>query len=334
MPFPFRGRVQLRQGPTRSGGVGSMLLTFTLSFAFLAGALLAWAAVGLLGAERRLIDRRLASLASERPAGLRSLADEQLEGRWQERLWNPVLQRLGQWGARLTPAGASVRLRGSLARAGHPARLGVGEFAGLRVLSALLCLVPALALGLLLPTLGLRLLLDLLGLVIGLTLPETLLEQAIRRRQAAIRRALPEVIDLLVISVEAGMGLDGAMAKVTEKMHGPLADEMARARQETQIGKTRGQALKDMAARLEMREIKTFVAAVAQADQLGTSIVRVLRAQSVMARAAKVQQVREQAARLPVTLLFPLVFFVFPAVFVVLLGPSLIRLATVLGAGK
>ena len=87
-----------------------------------------------------------------------------------------------------------------------------------------------------------------------------------------------------------------------------------------------------MAARLEMREIKTFVAAVAQADQLRYfSIVRVLRAQSVMARAAKVQTVREQAARLPVTLLFPLVFFVFPAVFVVLLGPSLIRLATVLG---
>ena len=130
------------------------------------------------------------------------------------------------------------------------------------------------------------------------------------------------------------MSLDGAMAKVAEKLSGPLAEEMARARHETQIGKTRARALKDMAARLEMREIKTFVAAVAQADQLGTSIVGVLRAQSVMARAAKVQRVREQAARLPVTMLFPLVFFVFPAVFVVLLGPSLIRLATVLGSPK
>ncbi|MGI4790745.1 MAG: type II secretion system F family protein [Janthinobacterium lividum] len=311
-----------------------MLLILILSFAFLAGALCALAVSRLLGAERQAVTRRLAALPGLGENTQRSLAEEQLEGSWQERLWMPGLKRLALWGLRLTPAGASARLRGSLARAGHPARLGVGEFAGLRVLSAGLCLLLALPLCLLLPSPMLRLLLIFLSLVIGLSLPETLLEQAIRRRQALIRRALPEVIDLLVVSVEAGMGLDGAMAKVTEKMRGPLADEMAQARQETQIGKTRAQALKDMASRLEMREIKTFVAAVAQADQLGTSIVRVLRAQSVMARAAKIQAVREQAARLPVTLLFPLVFFVFPAVFVVLLGPSLIRLASVLGTMK
>lgn len=311
-----------------------MLLALILAFSFLAGAFAALAAGSLLGAERGTLARRLASLPSGQLNALPSLAEEQLEGSWQERLWRPVLNQVAQWGMRLTPTGASVRLRGALARAGHPARLGVGEFAGLRVLSGTACLLVALPLCLLLPSAALRVLLALLGLVIGLTLPETLLEQAIRRRQAQIRRALPEVIDLLVVSVEAGMGLDGAMAKVTEKMRGPLADEMERARQETQIGKTRGQALKDMAARLEMPEIKTFVAAVAQADQLGTSIVRILRAQSMMARAAKVQQVREQAARLPVTLLFPLIFFVFPAVFVVLLGPSLIRLATVFGSMK
>ncbi|MDQ2800409.1 MAG: type II secretion system F family protein, partial [Armatimonadota bacterium] len=148
------------------------------------------------------------------------------------------------------------------------------------------------------------------------------------------RRALPEVIDLLVVSVEAGMGLDGAMAKVTEKMRGPLADEMARARHEMRLGKTRGQALRDMAARLDMGEVKTFVAAVYQADQLGTSIARVLRAQSQMARAARVQRVREQAAKLPVTMLFPLVVFVFPAIFVVLLGPSLLRLMAALAGMK
>jgi len=309
-----------------------MLLILTLSFAFLAGMLLALAAAGLLGAERSVVARRIDAL----PQGqehLRSLAEEQLEQSWQERFLHPVIAQIAGWGMRLTPAGASAKLRGSLARAG-PARIGVGEFAVLRAVCAALGVGLALPLSALLPPTGLRVLLLLFGLTVGLTLPETLLEQAIRRREAEIRKALPEVIDLLVVSVEAGMGLDGAMAKVTEKMSGPLAEELARARHETQIGKTRAQALKDMAARLEMREIKTFVAAVAQADQLGTSIVRVLRAQSVMARAAKVQSVREQAARLPVTLLFPLVFFVFPAVFVVLLGPSLIRLATVLGSGK
>jgi len=311
-----------------------MLLLLILSFAFLAGTLFALAAAGLLRAERGVIARRIDALPRGTENHLRSLAEEQLERSWQERFLRPVTTQIAGWGMRLTPAGASAKLRGSLARAGNPARLGVGEFAVLRAVCAALGVGLALPLCAFLPPTGLRVLLLAFGVTAGLTLPETLLEQAIRRREAEIRKALPEVIDLLVVSVEAGMGLDGAMAKVTEKMSGPLADEMARARQETQVGKTRAQALKDMASRLEMREIKTFVAAVAQADQLGTSIVRVLRAQSVMARAAKVQSVREQAARLPVTLLFPLVFFVFPAVFVVLLGPSLIRLATVMGSGK
>jgi tight adherence protein C len=312
-----------------------MLLILTLSFAFLAGAMFALALGRLLGAERGVVARRIDALPRRQEDRLRSLAEEQLDLSWQERFLRPIISRAAGWGMRLTPAGASARLRGSLARAGNPAKLGVGEFAGLRAVSAGLGLLLALPLcSVLPPSAGMRVLLLLFGLTVGLTLPESLLEQTIRRREALIRQALPEVIDLLVVSVEAGMGLEGAMAKVTEKMRGPLADEMARARHETQIGKTRGQALKDMAARLEMREIKTFVAAVAQADALGTSIVRVLRAQSVMARAAKVQRVREQAARLPVTLLFPLVFFVFPAVFVVLLGPSLIRLATILGPPK
>lgn len=311
------------------------MFLLVLALASLAGTLLAVAVAGLLGTERRALAARLAALPRRRDDPVRSLAEEHLEGGWQERLWLPVRTRLAAWGLRLTPTGASARLRASLARAGNP-KLGIGEFAGLRVLCAALAVLAALLGCLLLPSvaLGLRLLLLLLGCVIGLTLPETLLEQAIRRRETRIRRALPEVIDLLVVSVEAGMGLDGAMAKVSEKMTGPLADELARAREETQVGKTRAQALKDMAARLGMREVKTFVAAVAQADQLGTPIVRVLRAQSVMTRAAKVQAIREQAARLPVTLLFPLVFFIFPAVFVVLLGPSLIRLATVLGGGR
>ena len=122
------------------------------------------------------------------------------------------------------------------------------------------------------------------------------------------------------------MGLEGALAKVTEKMPGPLSEDLARAMTEMRLGKTRSQALKDMAARLDVGEVKTFVAAVTQADQLGTGIARVLRAQSRMARSSRVLRVREQAARLPVTLLFPLVVFIFPAIFVVLLGPSLIRL--------
>ncbi len=308
-------------------------LLVILALAFLIGALLMLAVTSLLGAERETITRRLNALAQPATSTdpLPSLADAELEGNWRERLWQPNLRRLARLGARLTPAGASDRLRASLAKAGNPAGLGAREFGGLRVVGVVagLCLVgPVCAF---VPSLGARVLLLGLGALIGLTLPETLLERAIRRRQARIRRALPDAIDLLVVSVEAGMGLDGALAKVTEKMRGPLSDEMTRARNEMLLGTTRGQALRDMAARLEMGEVKTFVAAIYQADQLGTSIARVLRAQSQMARAARVQRVREQAARLPVTMLFPLILFIFPAIFVVLLGPSLMRLVATLG---
>jgi len=313
------------------------MLTLTLIFAFIAGTLLAQAIAKLLGAERRKLTVRLAALPKSRDDTRRSLAEEQqLDGGWSERFWTPFRVRAAVWGLRLTPTGDSARIRSLLARAGTP-KLGVGEFAGLRVLGAALGVLFAVSACFWLPpsaSFGLRVLLVVFGLTIGLTLPETRFQQAIRARETAIRRALPEMIDLLVVSVEAGMSLGGALGKVTEKMTGPLANELAQVRTETQLGKTRVEALKDMAARLEMREIKTFVAAVVQADSLGTSIVRILRAQSVMARAAKIQAVREQAARLPVTLLFPLIFFIFPAVFVVLLGPSLLRLTTALGGMK
>ena len=310
-----------------------MSLLLILALAFLTGALLTLVLISLLGAERETIARRLADLTKPAaPANpLPSLADAELEGTWRERLWQPVLRRVARLGARLTPAGASDRLRASLAKAGNPAGLGAREFGGLRVVSIILCLCLAASICVFMPTLGARLMLLGLAALIGLTLPETLLERAIRRRQTLVRRALPDAIDLLVVSVEAGMGLDGALAKVTEKMRGPLAEELTRARNEMSLGKTRGQALRDMAARLDMGEVKTFVAAIYQADQLGTSIARVLRAQSQMARAARIQRTREEAAKLPVTMLFPLVLFIFPAIFVVLLGPSVMRLMATLG---
>ncbi len=305
-----------------------LIVIIIVLMAFLAVTLLALAIGGLLGADREAVARRLDALTPQTASAdpLPSLAEVQLEGSWSERLWQPVLRRLARLGLRLLPSGQSERLRSALARAGNPSGLGEGEFAGLRVLSVFGCLVFALPFCWLVPQWGARMLLLILAVVVGLTLPDALLEQAIQQRQARIRRALPDAIDLLVVSVEAGMGLDGALAKVTEKMRGPLSEELARAMDAVRLGKTRSQALKDMAARLDMGEVKTFVAAVTQAELLGASIVQTLRAQSRMTRAARLQRVREQAAQLPVTLLFPLVVFIFPAIFVVLLGPSLIRL--------
>ncbi len=304
------------------------MLPVVIALAFAAGMLLALTLGGWLGAEREVIARRLDTLTRSEGsvAQTLSLADAELEGGWRQRLVQPAWQWVARLSLRWMPSGTTERLRASLARAGDPPGLGVGEFAGLRALSVMICLGLAAWLCGLCAGPMLRLVCLGLGLLTGLTLPDALLERSIRRRQTQIRRALPDVVDLLVVSVEAGLGLDGALAKVMEKMHGPLPDELARAIGETHLGKTRAQSLKDMAARVEVGEVKTFVAAVTQAEGLGVSIVRTLRAQSQSVRAARMQRVREQAARLPVTLLLPLTLFIFPAIFVVLLGPSLIRL--------
>ena len=299
-------------------------MLLVIGLAFLSGALLALAlGSGLSGSMR---GRRASPAFPEVIEAAPSLADAELEAGWQLRLLQPALLSAAQIGRRVLPSATSDRLRASLACAGDPAGLGVEAFAGLRLLSIMLYLGVAAALCGFCVGASLRLSCLGLGLLLGLTLPDGLLQRHIRRRQAQIRRALPEVVDLLVVSVEAGLGLDSALTKVTEKMHGPLPEALARAISETRLGKTRVQALKDMASRVDVGELKTFVAAITQAETLGVSITRTLRAQSQSIRAARVQRVREQAARLPVTLLLPLTLFIFPATFVVLLGPSLMRL--------
>src|SRR5439155_22304528 len=137
---------------------------------------------------------------------------------------------------------------------------------------------------------------------------------------------LPDILDLLIVSVEAGLGFDDAIDKVVEKMKGPFPDELRRVLQEMQLGKKRVEALRDMAARIEVSEVSTFVAAIYQADQLGVSMARVLHVQAETMRVARSQRIREMAAKLPVKMLFPLVFFIFPAIFVIIIGPGVISI--------
>ena len=304
------------------------MLLMILGLAFTAGALLMLTLGGALTDDRHKITRRLDAMA--RPvappgnAAPPSLADAALEGTWRLRLLTPLLKKITDLSLRLTPAGASERLQIALARAGKP--MGAGEFVMLRVLSLVVCIGLSAMLCRAISAPPQRIVCLSLGLLGGLALPDLWLAGQTRRRHSQIRRALPDMVDLLVVSVEAGLGLGSALAKVTEKMSGPLPDELARALAETSLGKRRTQALKDMAVRVGVGELRTFVASITQAEILGVSITQTLRAQSQAVRAARVQRVREQAARLPVTLLLPLTVFIFPAVFIVLLGPSLIRL--------
>jgi tight adherence protein C len=149
-----------------------------------------------------------------------------------------------------------------------------------------------------------------------------MLSSMIRRRQEAIIKKFPDALDLMSICVDAGLTFDGAMAKVDEKWDDPLAREFGRVIYEMQLGKSRRQALRDMSRRMDVADVTSFVAAILQAEQLGVSIGRVLRIQSEQMRIRRRQRAEEKAHQAPVKMLFPMIFLIFPSMFVVLLGPA------------
>jgi tight adherence protein C len=165
----------------------------------------------------------------------------------------------------------------------------------------------------------------------GLLLPFAWLRRRVRTRKMIIWKGLADAFDLVTVSVEAGLGLDAALRHVSEKLHGPLADEIRQMLREVGMGRPRREALEEMAQRIDVREVETFVNAVIQAEQLGTSLGRVLRAQSATLRVRRRQRAEEIARKAPVKMVFPLVFCLMPAFFIVVLGPIFVRLVNHLG---
>jgi len=261
--------------------------------------------------------------------------DVKLDLAFGERVAVPVLRWLARIGMRFVPSHAVRAIDEKLETAGRPWNLGSTEFIGLKVLSiAVLTPVAFVAPRFIDVSPFIEIVLAVLIIFMGIILPDYLLQREINIRQTKIRKALADTLDLLTVSVQAGLGLDGAMQKVAEKLKGPLSDELERALQEMQIGKLRADALKDVAKRAKVRELSTFVTAVCQADQLGVSIANVLRVQSETLRAQRSQRAREAGAKLPVKMLFPLVFFIFPAILIVIAGPAVIQIGRALGIIK
>lgn len=161
---------------------------------------------------------------------------------------------------------------------------------------------------------------------LGYFLPIMMIKSRITRRQQSIVKSLPDALDLLVICVEAGLGFDMAMGKVFEKWDNDLALAFGRVLREIQLGKTRRDALRDMAGRMDVPDVTTFVAAIIQADQLGVSIGKVLRVQADQMRVKRRQRAQEKAHQAPVKMMIPMVFLIFPSIWIVLLGPSAIIL--------
>jgi tight adherence protein C len=169
-------------------------------------------------------------------------------------------------------------------------------------------------------------LLTLGALVLGYFFPSMWLSSRIKRRQQGIIRALPDALDLLVICVEAGLGFDMAMGKVYEKWDNELSIAFGRVLREIQLGKPRREALRDMSRRMDVPDVTAFIAAIIQADQLGVSMSKILRVQSDQMRVKRRQRAQEKAHQAPVKMMIPMVFLIFPAIWIVLLGPSIIIL--------
>ena len=166
----------------------------------------------------------------------------------------------------------------------------------------------------------------LLGAIMGAGIPFAMLNSAIRNRQKAIRKQLPEFLDILCVSVQAGLSFDGAVGKMTKRMHGPLIDEFKRMQNDVALGMTHQYALTNLAQRCDLEEVYLFTTSIIQAEKLGTSITRTLQTQADNMRDRHRQSVRAQALKAPVKIIFPMVLFIFPSIFVILLFPAMVSL--------
>jgi tight adherence protein C len=262
-----------------------------------------------------------------------TLEEVELSQPFADRVIRPSVSKLLNFLGRLAPQRNLQELQHRLEVAGRPFGWTVVSFVGLRLLSTLL--VAALAFILTIPTdiIFLRqLLLAAAAGGLGYFLPVLWLNQQTRRRQSGLLRALPDGLDMLNICVGAGLGFDAALSRIGEQWQTPLADEFNRVVAEIRLGKTRRQALLDLAHRTEVMELENFVATIVQADQLGVSIAKVLRTQAEQMRIFRRQRAEEQARKATIKLLFPLVFMIFPALLAVLLGPAIPQVMGALGA--
>ena len=287
-------------------------------------------AFGVAGArEEDPLKARLSQLGQMTAKDLQEL---ELQQPFFDRTIKPLAARLSGAVARITSSSFSERTEKRLAQAGNPGDMKVADWLGIKAIgagvgAALLFLL----FGILPGKIGQGLILGLIGAGIGYIGPEFWLGRRVRGRQKMILIQIPDALDLLTISVRAGLGFDAALGKVVEKMQGPLVDEFRRALAEVRVGKARREALRDIVPRTEVQPLTNFIGAIIQAEQLGVSISKVLQVQSEQLRIERRQRAEEQAAQAPIKMLFPLVGCIFPSLFVVILGPALILIMQNLG---
>jgi tight adherence protein C len=272
-------------------------------------------------AEQDPLTARIDEYAAREEAA--SIEDIELSLPVTDRIIVPILRRLGDIVTRFTPQSMLEDTAHRLELAGSPGNISAAEFWVIRGFTTIgLGVLFYFFLGNFDQGTGRRVLYSVIVAAFGFYLPSLYLSSAIKRRQEAIVKKFPDALDLMSICVDAGLPFDGAMARVHEKWDDPLAEEFGRVIYEVQLGKSRRQALRDMANRMEVNDVSSFIAAILQAEHLGVSIGKVLRIQSEQMRLRRRQRAEEKAHQAPVKMLFPLVFLIFPSMFIVLLGPA------------
>lgn len=275
--------------------------------------------IGTAGARAGGAARSLAQIEQMtglgRPAG---------DAPFNDRVISPSLERMAGLGRRLSPSGVAARIQRHLDLAGNPPGWSVEKVLAYKGIG----LIVGGALGVLFGLGGFWSLVLWTGALapVGFFLPDLLTWNKGLKRQEQILKTLPDALDMLTVSVEAGLGFDAALHQVARNTDGPLSGEFFRVLQEMQIGKSRAQAFKAMNERTTVNDLRNFVAAIVQADKLGIPIANVLREQAKEMRIKRRQRAEEKAQKIPIKILFPMIFFIFPALFVVILGPAVISI--------
>ena len=274
--------------------------------------------------ERRISVRRAARYGKRRVG-----RGEGQQQPFQERVLVPLANRLANWTLKLHPKTTVDGVSARLLAAGVGRTLSPTDFLAFKSGLAIGGAVLGVVFGGAVTGPGGALLFPFMLAGVGFIVPDLALSAKARARRDQIRAELPDALDLMAVSVEAGMGFDGALSKLTEHMSGPLTDEFALTLSEIRIGESRQDALKKLSDRTDTPELSAFVRSIIQADQLGISLGRILRVQATDSRLKRQAAVEEMAMKAPIKMLFPTVFFIFPAMFLVILGPAFLNLSKI-----
>lgn len=293
------------------------LLFAVITVGISVGALAVYVGNGVVRSQRNT-GSRLASLSTR---------DDVLEQDFSQRAVAPVMEGIGRFALRFTPAGWVGRAQHKLVLAGRSEHMDGNTWAAIRIIAFVVSVVALVLVTPMLDTPTMKLGVGGLILFLGFFGPEASLNRAIDDRRKEMERSLPDIIDLLVISVEAGLGFEAAMGRVVQNVPGVLSEEFSRTLAETRVGVSRHDALKAMSERTDVDDLNSFILSLIQADQFGVSIARMLRVQADEMRVRRRQRIQEKAFAAPVKMIFPMIGCIFPSIFIVILGPAVINIS-------